>query len=72
MSTIWHGQEVVGEVTSGGWGYRVNKSIALGMLRADLLDPGTPVEIEIFGKRCKATVQKDEPLWDPQNERIRA
>jgi dimethylglycine dehydrogenase len=42
------------------------------MLRADLLDPGTPVEIEIFGKRCKATVQKDEPLWDPQNERIRA
>ncbi|MEL7114686.1 MAG: FAD-dependent oxidoreductase, partial [Pseudomonadota bacterium] len=23
MSTLWHGGEVVGEITSGGWGYRV-------------------------------------------------
>jgi len=72
MSTIWYGDQVVGETTSGGWGYRVNKSIALGMLRADLLDPGTPVEIEIFGERRKAVVQEDRPLWDPENERIRA
>jgi len=72
MSTIWHGDEVVGETTSGGWGYRVNKSIALGMLRADLVEPGTEVEVEIYGKRCKATVQEDQPLWDPSNERIRA
>lgn len=72
MSTIWHGDEVVGETTSGGWGYRVNKSIALGMLRADLVEPGTEVEVEIYGKRCKATVQEDQPLWDPANERIRA
>ncbi|MBT8474297.1 MAG: aminomethyltransferase family protein, partial [Alphaproteobacteria bacterium] len=72
MSTLWHGDEVVGETTSGAWGYRVNKSIALGMLRADLTTPGTEVEVEIFGKRCKATVQEDQPLWDPANERIRA
>ena len=72
MSTIWSGDEVVGETTSGDWGYRVNASIALGMVRADLATPGTELEIEIFGKRCKAVVQKDEPLWDPANERIRA
>ena len=72
MSPLFVGDEVVGETTSGDWGYRVNKSIALGMLRADLTEPGTEVEVEIFGKRCKATVQVDEPLWDPQNERIRA
>ena len=72
MSTLWHNGEVVGETTSGGWGYRINKSIALGMLRTDLTEPGTELEVEIYGERYKATVQKDEPLWDPQNERIRA
>ena len=72
MSTVWHDGQVVGETTSGDWGYRVNSSVALGMIRADLAAPGTVVEIDIFGKKCKATVQPDQPLWDPQNERIRA
>ena len=72
MSTLWHDGKIVGETTSGGWGYRVDKSIALGMLRADLAEPGTKVEVEIFGERFPATVQPDEPLWDPKNERLRA
>ena len=72
MSTLWHDGKIVGETTSGGWGYRVNKSIALAMLRADLNVPGTELEVEIYGERFKATVQADEPLWDPKNERIRA
>ena len=72
MSTLWKGDEVVGETTSGGWGYRIDKSIALGMLRADLAAPGTQVEVEIFGERVPAEVQPDQPLWDPQNERLRA
>ncbi|MEM7301386.1 MAG: FAD-dependent oxidoreductase [Pseudomonadota bacterium] len=72
MSTLWHNDEVVGETTSGGWGHRVDKSIALGMLKSELTEPGTEIEVEIFGKRCKATVQADQPLWDPTNERLRA
>ena len=72
MSTVWHGDEVVGETTSGDWGYRVNASIALGMVRPELAEPGTELEIDIFGHRCKAVVQPDQPLWDPQNERLRA
>lgn len=72
MSTLWHGGNIVGETTSGGFGHRVDKSIALGMLRADLTEPGTEVEVEIFGERHKAIVQTDEPLWDPKNERLRA
>ena len=71
MSTLWHGGAVVGETTSGAWGYRVGTSIALGMLRADLAVPGTEVEVEIYGERCKAVVQPDGPLWDPDNKRIR-
>ncbi len=72
MSTLWHNGQVVGETTSGGWGYRVNASIALGMLRADLAVPGKKIEVEIYGERWPAVVQEDQPLWDPANERIRA
>jgi dimethylglycine dehydrogenase len=72
MSTLWHGGKVVGETTSGNWGYRTGKSIALGMLRADLAVAGTEIEVEIYGDRFKATVQPDGPLFDPNNERLRA
>ena len=71
MSTLWHGDKVVGETTSGGYGYRVDASIALGVLNTEFASPGTQVDVEIFGNRYKATVQKDQPLWDPENERIR-
>jgi len=72
MSTIWHGGEVVGETTSGDYGYRVGASIALGMIRPDLNVPGTEVEVNIYGQMRRATVQANQPLWDPQNERLRA
>ncbi len=72
MSTLWHGGEVVGETTSGAWGYRVGASVALGMLRADLATPGTEVEVDIYGTRYRAVVQQDRPLWDPGNSRLKA
>jgi len=72
MSCIWQGGEIVGETTSGDWGYRVNASVALGMVRADLAIPGTELQVEIYGLKCRAVVQQDQPLWDPTNERLRA
>lgn len=72
MSTLWHQGEIVGETTSGAWGYRVNHSVALGMLRADLAVAGTEIEVEIYGQRHSAVVQPDGALWDPKNQRIRA
>ncbi len=42
------------------------------MLRAELAEPGTEVEIEIYGDHFKAIVQPDQPLFDPKNERLRA
>src|SRR6056297_661345 len=72
MSTVWKDGEVVGETTSGAWGYRVNASVALAMLRADIAEPGTELEVEIYGERCKSIVHGDDPLWDPANERLRA
>jgi dimethylglycine dehydrogenase len=72
MSCVWKDGEIVGETTSGDWGYRVNASIALGMVRADLAEPGTELEVEIYGEKHRAVVQPDQPLWDPENTRIRA
>lgn len=72
MSTIWHNGEVVGEITSCGYGYRVEALIGLGMLRLDLTQPGTALEVEVYGERVKAVVQEEQPLWDPKNERLRA
>ncbi|WP_170406355.1 GcvT family protein [Ruegeria arenilitoris] len=72
MSCIWQGDQIVGETTSGAWGYRVGKSVALGMIKADLANPGTALEVEIYGEKCRAVVQEDQPLWDPANERLRA
>ena len=60
----------VGLVTSGGWSFALNKSIALAYVRADLAMPGTKLEIEIFGEPCVATVCR-EPLDDPENARLR-
>ncbi len=72
MSCIWSGDEIVGETTSGAWGYRIGASVALGMVRADRAVPGTELEVEIYGQKCRAVVQEDQPLWDPANERLRA
>ena len=72
MSTLWQGDTLVGETTSGAWGYRVNASVALAMLRPDLTEPGTELEVEIYGERRRAVVQQDRPLWDPENERLKA
>jgi len=72
MSTIWKGAEIVGETTSGGYGHRIDKSIGLGMVKTTHAGPGTELEVEIHGERFRATVQEDRPLWDPDNERIRA
>jgi dimethylglycine dehydrogenase len=72
MSSLLHDGKVVGEVTSSGYGYRVQASIALGMLRADLAVPGTKLEVDIYGTRVPAVVQGDAPLWDPENDRLRA
>ena len=71
VSIVWRGGERVGLVTSGGYGHRLKRSIALGYVRRDLITPGTELEIEILGERRRALVGR-EPLYDPDNLRLRA
>ncbi|HST25051.1 MAG TPA: FAD-dependent oxidoreductase [Gaiellaceae bacterium] len=65
------GGEAVGRVTSGGYGYTVERSIAYAYLPADRAEVGMPVEIEIFGDWVGGEVAA-EPLFDPSGGRIRA
>ena len=71
LSTVWKGDERVGLVTSGGYGCRIDKSIALATLRTELVQEGEEVDVEIFGKRRKAVVAA-EPLYDLDNSRIKS
>jgi dimethylglycine dehydrogenase len=49
----------------------MRQSIALAYVRTDLAVPGTVLEVEILGERRRAVVGK-EPLYDPDNARLRA
>ena len=64
------GGDLVGRVTSGGYGYTVERSIAYAYLPAEH-GVGTEVAVEIFGEWVGGVVA-DEPLYDPAGERIRA
>ena len=63
--------EVLGRVTSGGYGYSVERSIAYAYVPAAATEAGRRVEVEIFGDWVPGQIA-DEPLWDPAGERIRA
>ena len=71
VSIVFKGDEQVGLVTSGGYGYRLQQSIALAYVRTDLAVAGTELAVEILGERRRAVVAT-EPLYDPQNLRLRA
>ena len=68
---IWRGDEVVGRITSGGWGHRVGRSIALGYVSTAWSKAGTRLTVEILDERRPATVVQT-PYYDPENTRLRA
>lgn len=64
-------ESIIGWVASGGYGYSVEMSIVYAYLPVDFTKVGTDLEIEIFGERIPATVERS-PLYDPKGERIKA
>ena len=64
------GGDLVGRVTSGGFGYTVERSLAYAYLPAEH-EVGTEVAVEIFGEWVAGTVAA-EPLYDPAGGRIRS
>jgi len=61
--------EIVGRVTSGGYGFAVETSIAYAYLPPTVAI-GSRGEVDVFGEWIGFEVAR-EPLWDPAGERIR-
>ena len=62
--------ELVGRATGGSYGFRVEKSLALAMVKPELAGIGTEVEMDILGTMHRATVIPESP-YDPENEKLR-
>jgi sarcosine dehydrogenase len=75
--TIYRNGERVGWLSSGGFGYTVNRSIGYGYVRRP--DPGVDAdfvlsgdyELEVANERVPAHVSLS-PFYDPENTRIKA
>ena len=63
--------QLIGRATNGGFGFRVNKSLALGMVRPEHAAVGTELQIKILGKMFRATVIPESP-YDPENKALRS
>jgi dimethylglycine dehydrogenase len=57
--------------SSGGYGHRVEKSIALGYVRPEFAKAGTTMDVEILGRARKSEVVTM-PIYDPKNERMKS
>jgi glycine cleavage system T protein len=62
---------IVGRVTSGGYGFAVERSIAFAYLPPDQAAIGTRGDVEVFGEWIGFEIVR-EPLWDPNGARIRS
>jgi glycine cleavage system aminomethyltransferase T/glycine/D-amino acid oxidase-like deaminating enzyme len=67
---VYHGDQVVSYVASGGFGPTVGTSIAFAYLPVRLSEPGTSLAVGLLGERVGATVVRT-PLYDPENKKVR-
>ncbi len=68
---IYSKGKLAGRATNGGFGWRVNKSLALGMVRPEFATLDTELEIKILDKMFKASVIAESP-YDADNLKLRA
>ncbi|MEX0984003.1 MAG: FAD-dependent oxidoreductase [Actinomycetota bacterium] len=69
VEPVFHGDDVVSRVTSGGAGYAVGASIAFAYLPVALTEPGTELAVRVFDRIVPARVTPS-PLYDPTGERV--
>ena len=67
---IFRDGKLVGRATSGGYGWRTGKSLAIAMLPPPLAQLGAGFDIAILGTNYRATIIEDAP-FDPANDRLR-
>ena len=69
-ASVISGDKVVGTVTSGDWGYRVNKNLAYAFVDAAYCAVGTTLSVDIIGHIVPANVV-DKCQYDPENSLVR-
>ena len=67
---VWHGEKMVGFVTSGGYGHTVEKSLAMAMVDQEACPEGTELTVHIVGKERPARVIANSP-YDPEGQAMR-
>jgi dimethylglycine dehydrogenase len=68
---IYANGTLVGRATGGNYGFRLDQSLALAMVRPDHAAPGTELAMDILGTRHPVTVIPESP-YDPENDRLRS
>jgi len=58
-------------VTSGAFGFRVNKSLAFAYVNSGLAKEETELYIEIQGQKRKAKILNF-PAYDPENKKLKS
>ncbi len=61
---------MIGRTTSGGYGWRTGKSLALAMVKPEFSHVGDEVDVRILGETRRAIVIPDSP-YDPKNAALR-
>ena len=68
---MYHNNKIVGVVTSGGYGFRINKSLAFAYIQAELAKDEIEFLVEIQGQKRKAKILYA-PAYDPKNKKLKS
>jgi dimethylglycine dehydrogenase len=62
---------MIGRTTSGGYGWRTGKSLAIAMVKPEFSHVGCEVDVRVLGETRQAVVIPDSP-YDPKNAALRS
>jgi dimethylglycine dehydrogenase len=68
---VYHNDKIVGVVTSGAYGFRVNKSLAFAYVKSELAKYGVELLVKIQGQKRAAKIL-NAPSYDPQNKMLKS
>jgi dimethylglycine dehydrogenase len=68
---VYHNDKIVGVVTSGAYGFRVNKSLAFAYVKSELAKYGVELLVKIQGQKRAAKIL-NAPSYDPQNKILKS
>ena len=67
---IYKGDKVIGRATGGNYGFRIEKSLMLAMVKPEYAKIGTKLTTDILGTKHGITIIEESP-YDPQNKLLR-